>query len=241
MLTEMYHDHGDTIALQYTGSALVNRVETYRRMPHWNSHSRDIIENIRRFYANSLLDADKQAAINLFLGVAAERSLALPPKRGQYQKWFQKRHLQVLYDVMECSSSLGDFVNVGGDFWAEYYRPLLFTSLGKHFAYSMNSTLKLPGPFLPHSTHPTHHPRYVFDLVYVISCKPFLRLMAGVRRWIGTYPSSQHGLSKKALSSKQEVLKSDLPSTDDPRSSAALAKRLLHPDVPVEEQTEYLK
>jgi hypothetical protein len=68
-----------------------------------------------------------------------------------------------------------------------------------------------------------------------------LRLMAGVRRWIGTYPSSQHGFSKKALSSKQEVLKSDLPSTDDPRSSAALAKRLLHPDVPVEEQTEYLK
>lgn len=43
------------IALQYTGSALVNRVETYRRMPHWNSHSRDIIENIRRFYANALL------------------------------------------------------------------------------------------------------------------------------------------------------------------------------------------
>ena len=55
MLTEMYHDHGDTIALQYTGSALVNRVETYRRMPHWNSHSRDMIENIRRFYANSML------------------------------------------------------------------------------------------------------------------------------------------------------------------------------------------
>ncbi len=33
----------------------MNRVETYRRMPHWNSHSRDIIENLRRFYANSLL------------------------------------------------------------------------------------------------------------------------------------------------------------------------------------------
>lgn len=74
MLTEMYHDHGDSmcpfltssepqlrffapvaLAMQYTGSALVNRVETYRRMPHWNSHSRDIIENFRRFYANSLL------------------------------------------------------------------------------------------------------------------------------------------------------------------------------------------
>jgi hypothetical protein len=75
MLTEMYHDHGDSelqylpsvdkslnklhsaIAMQYTGSALVNRVETYRRIPHWNSHSRDIIENFRRFYANSLLGA----------------------------------------------------------------------------------------------------------------------------------------------------------------------------------------
>ena len=72
MLTEMYHDHGDSeppnkmlaeyspllaLALQYTGSALVNRVETYRRMPHWNSHSRDIIENLRRFYTNSLLGA----------------------------------------------------------------------------------------------------------------------------------------------------------------------------------------
>ena len=72
MLTEMYHDHGDSklkiryligyslfpaLALQYTGSALVNRVETYRRMLHWNSHSRDIIENLRRFYTNSLLGA----------------------------------------------------------------------------------------------------------------------------------------------------------------------------------------
>jgi hypothetical protein len=65
--------------------------------------------------------------------------------------------------------------------------------------------------------------------------------MAGVRRWIGTYPSSQHGFSKKILGSKQDVSKSDIPFRDDPRSSAALAKRLLHPDVPVEEQTEYLK
>ena len=42
----------------------MNRVETYRRMPHWNSHSRDIIENFRRFYANSLLGWEKP--LNLF-------------------------------------------------------------------------------------------------------------------------------------------------------------------------------
>jgi hypothetical protein len=51
------HYYCPAIALQYTGSALVNRVETYRRMPHWNSHSRDIIENLRRFYTNSLIGA----------------------------------------------------------------------------------------------------------------------------------------------------------------------------------------
>ncbi|KAJ7611579.1 SacI homology domain-containing protein [Roridomyces roridus] len=145
MLTEMYHDHGDSIALQYTGSALVNRVETYRRMPHWNSHSRDIIENIRRFYTNSLLDADKQTAINLFLGVQSERPIIHPAIRGGYQKWFHEKHLQPPYALNDCDRGLREFVQNKSDFWVEYYRPLLFTSLGKHFAYSMNSTLKLPG------------------------------------------------------------------------------------------------
>jgi len=144
MLTEMYHDHGDSLALQYTGSALVNRVETYRRMPHWNSHSRDIIENLRRFYANSLLDADKQTAINLFLGIHPERT-SRPPQRGKYQQWFKEEHLQPAYPLEDCEKGIRHFVNTRGDFWIEYYRPLLFTSLGKHFAFSMNSTLKLPG------------------------------------------------------------------------------------------------
>ncbi|TFK69821.1 hypothetical protein BDN72DRAFT_944042 [Pluteus cervinus] len=163
MLTEMYHDHGDTIALQYTGSALVNRVETYRRMPHWNSHSRDIIENIRRFYTNSLLDADRQTAINLFLGVP-EGPKKIVAARGGYQRWFHQEHLKPPYVLSECSQRLEDFVQEKGDFWIEYYRPLLYTSLAKHFAYSMNSTSKLHGktvkdadqsPFEPHKADRT--------------------------------------------------------------------------------------
>jgi hypothetical protein len=67
-LLEMYHDHGDTLALQYGGSNLVNRMETYRKTNQWTSHSRDVIENIRRYYTNSFVDAEKQDAINLFLG-----------------------------------------------------------------------------------------------------------------------------------------------------------------------------
>ncbi|KAI0063033.1 hypothetical protein BV25DRAFT_1803057 [Artomyces pyxidatus] len=145
MLTEMYHDHGDTLALQYTGSALVNRVETYRRMPHWNSHSRDIIENFRRFYTNSLLDADKQTAIDLFLGIRPENSLMRTPKRSGYQQWYEQDHLRSAYVLEACRDGINEFVERSGDFWTGYYRPLLFTSLGKHFAYSMNSTLKLPG------------------------------------------------------------------------------------------------
>ena len=30
ILEEMYEDHGDTLALQYGGSALVHRIKTYR-------------------------------------------------------------------------------------------------------------------------------------------------------------------------------------------------------------------
>ncbi|GMM51534.1 phosphatidylinositol-3,5-bisphosphate 5-phosphatase [Starmerella bacillaris] len=68
LLTEMYHDHGDTLALQYGGSNLVNTVETYRRINQWSSHSRDLIESVRRYYTNSFIDAQRQDAINVFLG-----------------------------------------------------------------------------------------------------------------------------------------------------------------------------
>ncbi|EGG02138.1 uncharacterized protein MELLADRAFT_22840, partial [Melampsora larici-populina 98AG31] len=69
ILTNMYHDLGDTIALQYGGSHLVNTLQTYRKTGNqYKSHARDTLEGLKRFYANSFADADKQAAINLFLG-----------------------------------------------------------------------------------------------------------------------------------------------------------------------------
>ncbi|KAH9027676.1 SacI homology domain-containing protein [Lactarius hengduanensis] len=137
MLTEMYHDHGDTrlsIESRPTGACRT-----------WNSHSRDIIENFRRFYTNSLLDADKQAAIDLFLGVQSDTTLGHSPKRSGYQQWFHDEHLNSPYTLETCQEGINDFIECSSDFWMGYYRPLLFTSLGKHFAYSMNSTLKLPG------------------------------------------------------------------------------------------------
>jgi phosphatidylinositol 3,5-bisphosphate 5-phosphatase len=132
----------------------------YRRMDHWNSHSRDIIENLRRYYTNSLLDPEKQPAINIFLGIGEGSAvpsssssslitkygvLAVKKKRGGYRDWYRAEDLLPRFDVKACQEALYNFARLRGDFWTEYYRPLLFTSLKHHFAYSMNSTLKLPG------------------------------------------------------------------------------------------------
>ena len=69
MLEELYEDQGDTIALQYGGSQLVHRIKTYRKIAPLSSHSRDIMQTLSRYYSNTFSDADKQNAINLFLGV----------------------------------------------------------------------------------------------------------------------------------------------------------------------------
>ena len=92
------------------------------------------------------IDADKQAAINLFLGVHEHHGHVVPA-RGNYQQWYQPDNLETAYSLDECLQALQDFLTHKGDFWSEYYRPLLFTSLGKHFAYCMNS-LKAPGRVL---------------------------------------------------------------------------------------------
>lgn len=68
ILTEMFHDHGDTIAVQYGGSNLVNTMDSYRRINQWSSHTRDILNSIKRIYSNSFIDVIRQEAINLFLG-----------------------------------------------------------------------------------------------------------------------------------------------------------------------------
>ncbi|KAJ1668714.1 phosphatidylinositol-3,5-bisphosphate 5-phosphatase [Coemansia sp. RSA 1646] len=67
IIEEMYHDLGNTIALQYGGSHLVNTVQVYRWNTNWRSHSRDIVESLRRYYSNSLLDMEQQEAITHFV------------------------------------------------------------------------------------------------------------------------------------------------------------------------------
>ena len=165
LFTHMYHDHGDTIAIQYGGSHLVNTMETYRKINQWTSHSRDMVESFKRYYNNSFLDKQRQEAYNLFLGnytyVLGQPMLwdlttdyylhhtdprAWSAKsRRSYLKPFTPEHLAER-QVPEATHASGDLadktLSYFDDYWLEYYRPLALSSFSKIFSYKMNSTLR---------------------------------------------------------------------------------------------------
>ncbi|KAI0523709.1 SacI homology domain-containing protein [Xylaria bambusicola] len=165
LFTHMYHDHGDTIAVQYGGSQLVNTMETYRKINQWTSHSRDMIESFKRYYNNSFLDSQRQEAYNLFLGnyIFAQgqpmlwdlstdyylhhedpRTWSEKPQHN-YINWFnptflEKAKLPVSVPLRE--DIRGKPVSLFDDYWLEYYRPATLSSFPKMFSYKMNSTIK---------------------------------------------------------------------------------------------------
>ncbi|TPX15049.1 uncharacterized protein E0L32_004879 [Thyridium curvatum] len=166
LFTHMYHDHGDTIAVQYGGSQLVNTMETYRKINQWTSHSRDMIESFKRYYNNSFLDGQRQEAYNLFLGNyifaqgqpmlwdlatdyylhhADPRSWLEQRKRG-YINWFTPEHLEERklppYVPPQFDEGGKKPTSFFDDYWLEYYRPSTLSSFLKMFPYKMNSTIK---------------------------------------------------------------------------------------------------
>ncbi|CAG8636589.1 13566_t:CDS:10, partial [Dentiscutata heterogama] len=170
MLTDMYHDHGDTIAFQYGGSNLVNTLDSYRRKNQFSNQSRDLIENLRRYYSNALCDGEKQDSINLFLGnfrpekdkpmlweltsdyyLHNEDPRFKKPRRS-YIYWWSKDFLQKNDQQQDTARYQlspriarqfeDDEADPYSGYWIEYYRPRLFTSFEKLFAYDMKSTTK---------------------------------------------------------------------------------------------------
>ena len=165
LFTHMYHDHGDTIAIQYGGSHLVNTMETYRKINQWTSHSRDMVESFKRYYNNSFLDKQRQEAYNLFLGnyIYASGQPMLwdlstdyylhhadprawsGKQRKSYIQWFAPEHLaeRRMPLATQPHSPLADKpLGFFDDYWLEYYRPLALSSFSKIFSYKMNSTLR---------------------------------------------------------------------------------------------------
>ncbi|KAI1193869.1 SacI homology domain-containing protein [Nemania serpens] len=165
LFTHMYHDHGDTIAVQYGGSQLVNTMETYRKINQWTSHSRDMIESFKRYYNNSFLDSQRQEAYNLFLGnyIFAQGQPMLWDLSTDYylhhenpRSWSEKQHYDYIrwYNpsflektTVPASVPLREDlrdkpISFFDDYWIEYYRPATLSSFPKMFSYKMNSTIK---------------------------------------------------------------------------------------------------
>ncbi|KAK2808033.1 hypothetical protein FQN50_005115 [Emmonsiellopsis sp. PD_5] len=162
LFTNMWHHHGDTIAVQYGGSHLVNTMATYRKINQWTGHSRDMVESFKRYYNNSFLDAQRQEAYNLFLGnyifshgqpmlwdLATDYYLHHSDPRTRSNKynyihWFDPENLK----PREMSSAVvprgadKPQVNNFDDYWLEYYRPLAVSSFSKIFSNKMKSTLR---------------------------------------------------------------------------------------------------
>ncbi|XP_076888206.1 phosphoinositide phosphatase SAC2-like [Bidens hawaiensis] len=68
-LMRIYEKMGDTLALQYGGSAAHNKIFCQRR-GQWKAatQSQEFLRTLQRYYSNAYMDAEKQDAINLFLG-----------------------------------------------------------------------------------------------------------------------------------------------------------------------------
>jgi hypothetical protein len=165
LFTHMYHDHGDTIAVQYGGSQLVNTMETYRKINQWTSHSRDMVESFKRYYNNSFLDGQRQEAYNLFLGnyIFAQGQPMLwdlatdyylhhadprawaEKQRRSYIQWYTAKFLEerkLMPSVRPRGEADGKPLGFFDDYWLEYYKPLALSSFLKIFSFKMNSTLK---------------------------------------------------------------------------------------------------
>lgn len=194
IFTRMWHDHGDTIAIQYGGSHLVNTMATYRKTNQWQSQSRDMVESFKRYYHNSFLDSQRQEAYNLFLGyyiftegqpmlwdLASDYYLHhLDPRmwkesaRRNYIQWYtpdflEKNDLPAAVDLtgQEPDEQHSQKVGDFDDYWLEYYRPTVISSFAKVFSFRKNT-------FQPHLAVDKHNHRNTsdFDLSPFVPRKP---------------------------------------------------------------------
>ncbi|KAG2274387.1 hypothetical protein Bca4012_045621 [Brassica carinata] len=80
-LMGLYERMGDTLAYQYGGSAAHNKVFSERR-GQWKAatQSQEFLRTLQRYYNNAYMDADKQDAINIFLGT-------FRPEQGKLAVW----------------------------------------------------------------------------------------------------------------------------------------------------------
>ncbi|KAJ3191528.1 phosphatidylinositol-3,5-bisphosphate 5-phosphatase [Irineochytrium annulatum] len=251
LLNAMYHDHGDTIALQYGGSHLVNTMETYRKISPWTSHSRDMIESIRRYYNNSFTDAEKQEAINLFLGnfricdalpnlweltsdyYLHNRGPRMPVRLRSYKNWWT-------FDVsLRTVDGFKENLRIKVDDYAlEYYRPRNLTQFDRLYAFNINpstrGTKQEDGLELsPFNVRENPLQQQKQLMMYNLN-------IGGVKRWLTL--SNKPKSSKETKDEKKDAGLEQKQTKENPApwwTTSALASRLLEPQVPLGETREY--
>ncbi|KAG8097113.1 hypothetical protein GUJ93_ZPchr0013g35848 [Zizania palustris] len=80
-LMDFYERMGDTLAIQYGGSAAHNKIFCEQR-GQWKAatQSQEFLRTLQRYYSNAYTDPEKQDAINLFLG-------HFQPQQGKPALW----------------------------------------------------------------------------------------------------------------------------------------------------------
>lgn len=174
LLEVLYEDHGDTLALQYGGSQLVHRIKTYRKTAPWTSQGNDIMQTLSRYYSNTFSDAEKQHAMNLFLGlfIPDEHSApiweqltdyylhhnlavgVIPPKKTVQTQWWDAEVMECLpfadaYVNKMCKTS--EVINASDiesiDVYSDFHRPHELSVLTETYAYKISHSVR---DFMPH-------------------------------------------------------------------------------------------
>jgi phosphatidylinositol 3,5-bisphosphate 5-phosphatase len=199
-----------------------------------------MIESIKRYYSNSFTDAEKQDAINLFLGVYKPEHGKPPlwdlptdfylhndsfsanyPK--SYIYWWSPEHLvgREKFKLRQSPSYLFDL----------YYKPKMYTSIDQQFSYNLISTvtkedIQEVSPFIVR-VNPQQTTRYL--MMYSLN-------IGGVKRWLALSNNPE------APEKKLERVKSTRKSIKAPvrvNATAALVEKLLNPQVEASEEREY--
>ncbi|CAA0821172.1 Phosphoinositide phosphatase SAC2 [Striga hermonthica] len=99
-LMRTYEAMGDTLALQYGGSAAHNKIFSETR-GQWKAttQSQELFRTLQRYYSNAYMDAEKQDAINVFLG-------HFQPQQGKPALW--ELDSDQYYDVRSRGSDFAE-------------------------------------------------------------------------------------------------------------------------------------
>lgn len=77
ILEEAYEDLGDTLAIQYGGSQLVHRIQTYRKVAPMATHGRDLYQTIHRYYRNAFTGESRSRGYRFCLRLACVVNISL--------------------------------------------------------------------------------------------------------------------------------------------------------------------